>query len=135
MNSIGKCLDVDEDETRTVVRVQLPPAVRRTNTAEPKTQDFIDDYNFARDTLNTVIKTGVEALDGAMNVATESQHPRAFEVASTLLGQLSSAAKDLLSLSEVANKIRTPEETQDEGKPDTYFTGSTKELNALIENK
>jgi len=136
-NSIEEALDID-GENPPVARIQISPSVRKRNTPEPKSQDFVDDYNYSRETLCTVIATGIEALNGAMNVATESQHPRAYEVASTLLGQLSSASKDLLALSEVANKIKQREEpTDDSDDPnsDNYFVWSTKELNDLIENK
>jgi len=132
MNSIEESFDIEPDEN-VVVRVQIEPATRKSNTEEPTKQDFVDDYNFARDTLNTVIKTGVEALNGVMNSAAESGHPRAYEVVATLLNQLSGASKDLLSLSEVATKI-APVESEKKDKSEDYFVGSTKELNAMIED-
>jgi len=130
-DSIEDCLDIEEELP--TLRIEIEPAVRKTNTEEPKRQDFIDDYNFARDTLNTVIKTGVEALNGAMNAAVESGHPRAFEVASTIMNQLAGASKDLLSLSEVATKISTLNEADPEKTEENYFTGSTKDLNAMVD--
>jgi len=116
-----------------IVEYQAARKIKK-NSEKPTEQDFVDDFNFARGTLHDIIETGSIALQGAMKVATDSQHPRAFEVASTLLGQVSSAAKDLLSLTETATKI-TPQKPKEEENKTDQISMSTDALNKLLSDK
>jgi len=129
---IDDFLDVKPVEGE-VVQFEAETRKREKETAKPTEQDFIDDFNYARLTLHDIIEAGSVALQGAMYVAKESQNPRAFEVASTLLGQVSSAAKDLLSLTETATKI-TPSEPNKEGE-DYAYVGSTQSLKKILDDQ
>jgi hypothetical protein len=40
-----------------------------------------DDFKYSRENLYNVIERGQDALEGILQVAQESQHPRAYEVA------------------------------------------------------
>jgi len=115
-----------------VIEIDVPVRRREKNTPAPTEQDFVDDFNYARNTLHDLIETGSKALSGAMGVAESTQHPRAFEVASTLLGQVSGAAKDLLSLTETASKITAKPVSEGEKKDDSVFIGSTQDLKKLL---
>jgi len=132
MNKIEETLglaEFEDEEKTAVMRVQTPVPIREKNSKKPTKQDIIDDYNYSRKTLTTVIDAGMEALNGALNSAAESGHPRAYEVASSIMSQLSNAAKDLLALSETAKKLSDIDEG-DSQKPG--FVGSTKELSKLL---
>ena len=56
------------------------------------------DYKYARENLYTIIEKGQESLNTLVDVAQQSQHPRAFEVVSQLVKTLSDTNKDLLEL-------------------------------------
>jgi hypothetical protein len=92
-----------------------------------------DDYNFARANLINTIMKGNEALDGMLDVASMSQHPRGYEVVATIINSLTNANKDLLELSK-KKKDLTGEKT-----PTTInnnlFVGSTAELQKLMNKK
>ena len=61
--------------------------------------DQIDkDYAYTRANLYNIIERGTEALEEVLEVAKQSQQPRAFEVVSTLVKTISDANKDLLEL-------------------------------------
>lgn len=90
------------------------------------------DFEFARGNLINTIMKGSEALDGILDVANISQHPRGYEVVATLINSLTAANKDLLELS------KRKKELEAEKSPTTInnnlFVGSTAELQKLIKN-
>src|SRR6056300_792657 len=66
------------------------------------------DYQYARDNFYNVIEKGTEALEDMLNVAKASEHPRAYEVVSTLMKTLVDANKDLVSMGEKKKKDEEP---------------------------
>lgn len=97
----------DEDKTihlpATVEYKQIESVVDNTESNLPK--DLIEDYKHARNTLYGLIERGTVALEGSLIIARESEHPRAFEVASNLMRNISEITKDLINL----QKAMTPE--------------------------
>lgn len=66
--------------------------------AEQRDSDLYDDYNYTRTVLRGLIERGTSALEGSLMLAKESEHPRAFEVSSTLMKNISDMSKDLMAL-------------------------------------
>lgn len=95
-------------------------------------KDIQSDYDLARNTLRNLIEKGEEALDDMMAVAKGSEHPRAFEVTSTLVNTIAGAAKDLMSLQKTMKEIKKPAAGEEAPKSITnnhiVFQGSTSEL-------
>lgn len=94
-----------------------------------------DDYEFARKNIRTIVERGSIALDKMLEVADLSQHPRSYEVVSTLIKSLSDANKDLLELSEKKGRI---EKSKTGGEAQTINNNlyiSTNELLKLIKQK
>jgi hypothetical protein len=91
------------------------------------------DFEYARGNLINIIEKGNEALDGILDVAGMSQHPRSYEVVATLLNSLAAANKDLLELS------KRKKELTDESSPKTVnnnlFIGSTAELQKILKQQ
>lgn len=100
-------------------------------------QDIEKDYNYARDNIYDVVEKGTEALDYLLEVAKQSDHPRAFEVVSQLTKTLVEANKDLLSLQKTMKNINEQEKKPEEGGTinNNLFVGSTAELQELINGK
>jgi hypothetical protein len=95
--------------------------------------DITKDYRYARENLYDVIERGTEALDYLLELAKASEHPRAFEVVSTLTKTLVDANKDLL---EVQTKVKKLKEEDKKESPqnvtNALFVGSTADLQKLI---
>jgi hypothetical protein len=93
-----------------------------------------DDFEYARGNMIAAIEKGQEALNGVLEVAGMSQHPRAYEVAATLVKTLADANKDLLELQK-----RKKDLTGIGPNPTTVnnnlFVGSTAELQQLIKKQ
>ncbi len=82
-------------------------------------QEEDDDYTFARKNLRSILEKGSLALDKMIEVADLSQHPRSYEVVSTLINSLSASNKDLLELSEKKKRIEKAENKIDNNNTKT----------------
>ena len=95
------------------------------------------DYDITRENLRTLLVTGKDALSQALEVAKQSEHPRAFEVVGNLMKQLADVNQQLMDLHRQKQKLDEPSKA-DKSKQVTnnnvIFTGSTAELNKLIKN-
>ena len=100
---------------------------------EKTDNDIENDFKYTRENLYTVIEQGNHALEQMMDVARASEHPRAYEVVSTLMNTLVNANKDLLDLSKKKQELAPKE---DFGKPQTVnnnlFVGSTADLQKAL---
>ena len=88
------------------------------------------DYDYSRETYYDLIEKGREGLEDMIHVARESEHPRAYEVASTLIKTMVEANKELLDVHKQKKDLEK-EEYQGPTKAvqnNTVFVGSTKEL-------
>jgi hypothetical protein len=95
-----------------------------------------DDYTFARKNLRNILEKGSIALDKMIEVADLSQHPRSYEVVSTLINSLSASNKDLLELSEKKKRIEKAENKIDNNNvTNNLFIGSTAELQKLLKGE
>ena len=86
---------------------ELPQKNRITDLA-PKIQT--DDYEFARSNLYDLINKGSHALEDIIDVAKQSESPRAFEVVTNLLKTMVDANKDLLDLAKKQKDLQAKEE-------------------------
>ena len=89
-----------------------------------------EDFNTARDNIARLIQRGEEAVDGILRLASESEQPRAYEVASTLIKNMVEANKDLLDLHKQKKELEKEEYAgpKTQVQNNTMFVGSTKEL-------
>lgn len=91
------------------------------------------DYDYSRATYYELIEKGKESLDLMIEVARESEHPRAFEVLSGLIKNLSDTNDKLMDLNKKQKEIKTP--SKQEAKQITnnnVFLGSTTDLQRLL---
>ena len=95
--------------------------------------DTVTDYQYARGNMLNILEKGNQALDGMLDVADQSQHPRAYEVVATLIKTLADTNKDLI---ELAKKTKELERLDGVESPQTInnnlFIGSTTELQKLL---
>ena len=95
-----------------------------------------DDAEFARRNLKSLIEKGNTAVDGILNVASATDHPRAFEVYGTLLKNVVDANKELLNIQKQMREMDEEKKKQSGTNIDkAIFIGSTAELNRLIKGK
>jgi hypothetical protein len=96
-----------------------------------------DDYELTRGNIQALLKQGHEALANALEIAKQSEHPRAFEVVGNLMKQLVDANQQLMDLHKQKQKLDEPvdkEKAKQVTNNNAIFVGSTSELNKLIKN-
>lgn len=97
------------------------------------------DYETARTNLHRLLVQGQDALFHALEVAKQSEHPRAFEVVGNLMKQLADTNEQLLKLSEKKIKIENPQPAKGQGQQaqsitnNAVFVGSTSELSKILD--
>ena len=93
------------------------------------------DYEYTRGNLYSIIEKGQEAINGILELAQESEMPRAYEVAGQLIKSVSDATDKLMDLQKKLKDVE--EETKQKG-PSTVnnalFVGSTAELQKLLKS-
>ena len=96
-------------------------------------KDLEIDYNQVRGNIKNLISTGKDAIDGIIDVATESDAPRAYEVASQMLKTVSEMNKDLMNLHQQMKTIRKEEiEITNNTTNNSIYVGSTNDLQDII---
>ena len=92
-----------------------------------------DDYDYARKNLRDLIDSGMGDLNTVMDIARQSESPRAFEVATNLMKTLTDTNKDLLELAKKKKELTQEKNTQN--VTNALFVGSTADLQKMIQGK
>ena len=91
------------------------------------------DYDKTRGNLQELLLKGQEALNAALEVAKQSEHPRAFEVVGNLMKQLADINQQLMDIHQQKAKLDGPK-AEKVTNNNAIFVGSTAELNKMIKN-
>jgi len=94
------------------------------------------DYEYTRGNLYSLIEKGQEAVDGILELAQESDQPRAYEVAGQLIKHVGDVAEKLIDLQKKVSEIENPKkEKQVTTTNNTMFVGSTAELAKFLKQQ
>lgn len=95
------------------------------------------DYNLVRKNLKEIIDTGNTAIDGILTVASETESPRAYEVAAQMIKNVADVNKDLLEMHNKMKQIRKEDGGQKANNitNNSLFVGSTQELQKLLKQQ
>ena len=122
--------EVTVDESDVSVGVERKKPDRLTKS------DVERDYEYTRGNLYSIIEKGQEAINGILEVAQESDMPRAYEVAGQLIKSVSDATEKLMDLQK---KLKDVNEEEKQKGPTTVnnalFVGSTAELQKLLKGQ
>ena len=119
-----------------VVTETLPTQVERKKPDRLTKDDIEKDYEYTRGNLYSIIEKGQEAINGILELAQESEMPRAYEVAGQLIKSVSDATDKLMDLQK---KLKDVEEEKVAKVPsnltNALFVGSTADLAKLIKKE
>ena len=93
------------------------------------------DYDYARSILKQAEAYNSEAIEGILNIARNSDQPRAYEVARAAIKNLQDNAKDMLAVQETQKRIDTEEGKRNIKTQNNLFVGSTKDLLSEIKKE
>ena len=134
--------DVD-NKLSDILNTDYVPVVSEGNKSvtihEPDRSADNPDADYSRANYYNLIEKGNEALDGILEVARESQHPRAYEVAANMIKNLSDVTEKLMILQK-QQKDLIPKEQQAASPTNinvdkAVFVGSTTELLKQLKNE
>ena len=129
-------LDDAFNVTSEVVTETLPTKIERKKPDRLTKDDIEKDYEYTRGNLYSIIEKGQEAINGILELAQESEMPRAYEVAGQLIKSVSDATDKLMDLQK---KLKDVNEEKESKGPTTVnnalFVGSTAELQKLLKGQ
>ncbi len=93
------------------------------------------DYEYSRETYYELLEKGKESLETMIEVARESEHPRAFEVLSGMIKNLSDVNDRLMDLNIKNKDINQEDKVKQLNTTNNVFLGSTSELQKLLKEE
>ena len=119
--------------TSSEMQVYEEPNCTEIKSIDQSSVDIKKDYEYTRANLYSLIEKGQEAIDGIMELAAESDQPRAYEVAGQLIKSVGDVTDKLIDLQK---KLKDIEEetvrTTNNVTNNAVFVGSTSELSKLL---
>ena len=127
-------VDKNLSEIFNVESTEITPAIKTEIVSVETKANPEEDFSFARKNIKDLIKKGDVAIDNLLQVASASEHPRAYEVAAGLIKNLADLNKDLLEIQK-RRKDLSPQEAasvKNVNVDKAVFVGSTAELVKLL---
>lgn len=115
------------------ITTETPENIEPKKEDPKKKEDPEKDYEYTRGQLYDLIEKGQEAVQGALEVAQESGHPRAYEVAVNAMKQVSDMTDKLIDLQKKMKDLDAP--IKGKGPTtvnNTMFVGSTADLQKML---
>ena len=116
-------------------------AIKQNNIVIPKKviqsneDDIENDYKYQRENFYGLVERGQDAIDGILDIAKESDHPRTYEVAGNLIKQVAEVTEKLGDLQEKMRKLKEVPNTAPKNVTNALFVGSTAELQKMLKGK
>ena len=102
----------------------------------PEEKNVDNDYKYSRDTYYELVEKGKQSLELMIEVARESEHPRAFEVLSGMIKNISDVNDRLMDLNKKKKHLDRKEEIKKiANTTNNLFVGSTSELQKILKNE
>jgi len=114
-----------------------PPLVKDVELVKPDTtkDDIESDYKYARENLYNAIERGSDALEELVELAKQSQSPRAFEIVGQMIKTLTDSNKDLLEIQKKVKDLKREEKSKGPNNvTNALFVGNTAELQKMLKD-
>ena len=125
---LDEILDVEESTAELVEKKPNTHTVKRDDTLE----EVDTDYKYQRENFYNLIERGQDAIDGILDVAKNSDHPRAFEVAGNLISQVADVTEKLGKLQSAMKRLKEVPNNAPKNVTNALYVGSTAELQKLL---
>ena len=117
--------------------VMKMPAQELVNTGQASpvvdmSDDIDNDYAYQRQNFYNLVEKETDAIEGILELAKESEHPRTYEVAGNLIKQVAEVTEKLGDLQEKMKKLKEVPDNAPKNVTNALFVGSTAELQKMI---
>lgn len=133
--NLDTIFNIDDSDVTAIEKTVEISDVDNSTTIDIK-KDVEKDYKYSRSNIYSIIEKGQDAINGALELARETESPRAYEVTGQLIKNVADATEKLLDLQK---KLKDIEEVKEIKGPSTVnnslFIGSTAELTKFIKSQ
>ena len=133
---ISKTKDII-DEALGAVELAKSEPVQKKVIPRPKedNEDIENDYKYQRENFYNLVEKGTDAIEGILEIARESEHPRTYEVAGNLIKQVAEVTEKLGDLQEKMKKLKEVPNNAPKSVTNALYVGSTAELQKMLQGK
>jgi len=133
-DKLDELLDINNEAEEVVKETnkQLVPRDQNGRFTERKDEQQVD-YKYTRNTLYGLVERGQDAIEGILDLAKESEHPRTYEVAGQLIKTVSETSEKLLQIQKMMDDLED-DRPKNQTTNQNLFVGSTAELQKLLKN-
>ena len=117
-----------------IVSKEIESVEQKVEKIAKESDDLKKDYEYTRGNLYSIIEKGQEALNGILELAQESEMPRAYVVAGQLIKNVADATDKLIDLQKKLKDIDEQKVKGPTNVTNALFVGSTAELSKLLKN-
>ena len=130
-DKLNETFDVEpsEIEVQDVEKVSIQKPDRLTK------DDIEKDYEYTRGNLYSIIEKGQEAINGILELAQESEMPRAYEVAGQLIKNVADATDKLMDLQKKLKDVNEESKKGPTNVTNALFVGSTSDLSKFLKSQ
>ena len=128
---LDNVLGITDVVETTQSQVTLPEVVPPQSDSE----DMDNDYKYQRENFYRLVERGQDAIDGILELARESEHPRSYEVAGQLIKNVADATDKLMKLQKELKDVNEESTKGPTNVTNALFVGSTADLAKLLKSE
>ena len=132
---MSKTKDIIDEALGAVELAKSEPKERKVIPRPQENDDIENDYKYQRENFYNLVERGTDAIDGILEIARESEHPRTYEVAGNLIKQVAEVTEKLGELQEKMKRLKEVPSNAPKNVTNALFVGSTAELQKLIKGE
>ena len=130
-----KTKDIIDEALGAVELAKSEPKERKIIPRPQENDDIENDYKYQRENFYNLVERGTDAIDGILEIARESEHPRTYEVAGNLIKQVAEVTEKLGELQEKMKRLKEVPNNAPKNVTNALYVGSTAELQKMLKGK
>ena len=132
---MSKTKDIIDEALGAVELAKSEPVEKKVIPRPKENDDIENDYKYQRENFYNLVEKGTDAIEGILEIAKESEHPRTYEVAGNLIKQVAEVTEKLGDLQEKMKKLKEVPNNAPKSVTNALYVGSTAELQKLLKGK
>ena len=135
LDDMKKTKDIIDEALGAVELAESEPVEKKVIPRPQETDDKENDYKYQRENFYNLVEKGTDAIEGILEIARESEHPRTYEVAGNLIKQVAEVTEKLGELQEKMKRLKEVPNNAPKSVTNALYVGSTAELQKLLKGK
>ena len=132
---MSKTKDIIDEALGAVELAKVETPERKVIPRPQENDDIENDYKYQRENFYNLVEKGTDAIEGILEIARESEHPRTYEVAGNLIKQVAEVTEKLGELQEKMKRLKEVPNNAPKSVTNALYVGSTAELQKLLKGK